>query len=207
MNPKIDSYLSEGCGRCSLGGTPSCKVHNWQNELKYLRSIALDCGLTEELKWGVPCYTSQHKNIVIIAAFKNYCALSFLKGSLLNDGYNILEKPGKNSQEGRIMRFTKIEEIVTLEPILKSYLYEAIEVEKKGLKVSFKATTDHDIPKEFQNKLNTFHALKTAFNALTPGRQRGYLLYFSAPKQSKTRESRIEKCIPDILNGKGLNDR
>jgi uncharacterized protein YdeI (YjbR/CyaY-like superfamily) len=207
MNPDVDTYLSEGCGRCSLGGTPSCKVHNWQKELKYLRTIALDCELTEQVKWGVPCYTFQNKNIVIIAAFKNYCTLSFLKGSLLNDGYNILEKPGENSQVGRIIRFTKIEEIITLEPILKSYLYQAIEVEKKGLKVAFKTITEYNIPEEFQTKLSTFPILKIAFNNLTPGRQRGYLLYFSAPKQSKTRESRIEKCIPDILGGKGLNDR
>ncbi len=193
MNPKVDFYFS--------------KAKNWQEEIKKLRMIVLDCGLTEELKWGVPCYTLSGKsNIVLIHVFKEYCALLFFKGALLNDANGILIQQTKNVQAARQVRFTNIREIVKMETILKAYIYEAIEVEKAGLKVNLKKTTEFKIPEEFQNKLDKIPALKTAFNALTPGRQRAYLLHFSAPKQSKTRESRVEKCMQQILNGKGLND-
>jgi len=193
MNPKVDVYLS--------------KTKKWQEELEKLRMIILDCQLTEELKWGVPCYTFQKSNIVLIHGFKEYCALLFIKGALLNDANGILFKIGKNTQAGRQIRFTNVREIVEMEPILKAYIYEAIEVEKAGLKVNFKKNTELIFPEEFQKKLDEIPALKAAFDALTPGRQRAYNLYFSAPKQSKTRESRVEKCMQQILNGKGLNDQ
>ena len=193
MNPKVDFYFS--------------KAKKWQKELEQLRMIILDCGLTEELKWGVPCYTLQKSNIVLIHVFKEYCALLFFKGALLNDPDGILIQQTENVQAARQIRFTNVREIVQMEPILKAYIYEAIEVEKAGLEVNYKKTSDFKIPEEFQNKLDEIPALKTAFDALTPGRQRGYIFYFSAPKQSKTRESRVEKCMQRILNGKGLNDR
>jgi uncharacterized protein YdeI (YjbR/CyaY-like superfamily) len=192
MNPDVDKYLS--------------KSKKWHEELEKLRMIVLDCGLTEELKWGVPCYTFQKRNIVLIHIFKEYCALLFFNGALLNDAKGILIKQTENTQAARQIRFTNVGEIVEMEPILKAYIYEAIEVEKAGLKVNFKNTTEFITPEEFQNKLDEIPALKTAFEALTPGRQRAYILYFSEPKQSKTRESRVEKCMQQILNGKGLND-
>jgi uncharacterized protein YdeI (YjbR/CyaY-like superfamily) len=206
MNPKIDNYLTDGCGRCPLGGTPGCKVHSWTEELKKLRKIVLDCGLTEEIKWGVPCYTFQQKNILLVSAFKEYCALSFFKGSLLSDKNNILQKPGENSQAARLFKFTSVQEILEMEAILEAYIFEAIEVEKAGLRVVFKKNPE-PIPDELQQKLDEDLFLRTAFEELTPGRQRGYILYFSQPKQSRTRVARIEKCIPKILNGEGLNDR
>jgi len=192
MNPKVDFYFS--------------KTQKWQKELEKLRTIILDCQLTEELKWGVPCYSFQESNIVLIHVFKEYCALLFIKGALLHDANGILIQQTKNVQAGRQIRFTNIRKIVEMEPILKAYINEAIEVEKAGLKVNFKKTTEFIIPEEFQNKLDEIPALKTAFDALTPGRQRAYIFYFSEPKQSKTRESRVEKCTQQILNGKGLND-
>ena len=192
MNPKVDFYFS--------------KANKWQKEIEQLRTIILDCGLTEELKWGVPCYTFQKSNIVLIHVFKEYCALLFFKGALLNDSNGILIQQTENVQAARQIRFTHVGEVVKKKTILKAYIYEAIEVEKAGLKVNLKKITEFSIPKEFQNKLAEIPALKTAFNALTPGRQRAYNLYFSAPKQSKTREARVEKCMQPILNGKGLND-
>ena len=171
-----------------------------------LRKIVLDCPLTEELKWGVPCYTYQDSNVVLMHIFKEYCALLFVKGSLLKDDNSILIRQTENVQAGRQVRFTHVNEIKEKKAILKAYIYEAIEVEKAGLKVEFKKTTEYSIPEEFQKKLDHSPALKTAFYKLTPGRQRAYLLHFSAPKQSKTREARIEKCEPQILKGKGLND-
>ena len=192
MNPKVDFYFR--------------KSKEWQEELEKLRNVVLDCQLTEELKWGVPCYTFQKSNIVLIHAFKEYCALLFFKGALLNDPNGILIQQTKNVQAGRQIRFTNVREIVRMKPILKAYIYEAIEVEKAGLKVNLKKTIEFIIPEEFQNKSDEIPALKTACSALTPGRQRAYILYFSAPKQSKTRESRVEKCMQQILNGKGLND-
>ena len=192
MNPKVDFYFN--------------KAKKWQEEIERLRMIVLDCGLTEELKWGVPCYTFQKSNIVLIHVFKEYCALLFFKGALLNDAKGILIQQTKNVQAARQIRFTNVREIVKMQSILKAYIHEAIEVEKAGLKVPPKKTKEFDIPEEFQNKLNKNPALKKAFSVLTPGRQRAYLLYFSQPKQSKTREARVEKFIPQILNGKGLND-
>lgn len=205
MNPKVDKYLIDGCMRCPLGATPDCKVNNWPEELEKLRMIVLDCGLTEELKWGVPCYTFQKSNVLIISAFKEYCSLNFFKGALLKDAHRILEKPGENTQAGRLVKFTNIKQIVDLEPVLKEYIYEAVEAEKAGLKVNTKKNPE-PIPEELQNKFAEIPTLKTAFDALTPGRQRAYILHFSAPKQSKTRVSRIEKCMEKILAGKGLND-
>lgn len=192
MNPKVDRFLS--------------RTKKWREEFEKLRMIILDCGLTEEYKWMHPCYTFEGKNIVLIHGFKEYCAILFFKGVLLKDTNGILIQQTKNVQSGRQVRFTNIKEIVKIEKILKKYIYEAIEVEKAGLKVKKKKTSDFKIPKEFQNKLDETPALKTAFKSLTPGRQRAYIFYFSQAKQSKTRESRVEKYIPKILNGKGLND-
>lgn len=202
MNPKVDFYFSNA-------NLPAGKAGKWQEEIRKLRMIILDCQLTEELKWGVPCYSFQESNIVLIHVFKEYCALLFFKGALLNDANGILIQQTKNVQAARQIRFTHVREIAEMEPILKAYVYEAIEVEKAGLQIEFKKTAEFIIPEEFQNKLSAQggQALKTAFEALTPGRQRAYILYFSAPKQSKTRESRVEKCMDQILNGKGLNDQ
>ena len=192
INPKVDFYFS--------------KDKEWQEEIKKLRMIVLDCGLTEELKWGVPCYCLNKSNIVLIHVFKEYCAFLFFKGSLLKDAHNMLIQQTKNVQAARQIRFTNVREIIKMTVILKAYIYEAIEVEKAGLKVDLKKTAEYKIPEEFKKQLDKKPALKTAFYALTPGRQRGYLLHFSAPNQSKTRERRIEKCTPQIMNGKGLND-
>jgi len=192
MDAKVDVYLS--------------KAKKWREEFEKLRMIILDCQLTEEMKWGCPCYTFQKSNIVLIHGFKEYCALLFFKGALLNDANGILIRQTENVQSGRQVRFTNVREIVELEPILKAYIYEAVEVEKAGLKVNFKKNTELIFPEEFQKKLDEIPDLKTAFDALTPGRQRAYNLYFSEPKQSKTRESRVEKYMQQILNGKGLND-
>jgi uncharacterized protein YdeI (YjbR/CyaY-like superfamily) len=192
MNPKVDFFFN--------------KAKQWQEEYEKLRMIALDCGLTEELKWGCPCYTLNKQNIILIHGFKEYCAFLFFKGALLSDTHGILIQQTENVQSARQTRFTNLREIVDLEPTLKTYIYEAIEVEKAGLKVELKKTEDFKIPEEFQYKLDHIPALKTAFEALTPGRQKGYLLHFSQPKQSKTREARVEKYIPQILDGKGLDD-
>ncbi|MBT2722773.1 YdeI family protein [Bacillus sp. ISL-46] len=192
MNPKVDEFLS--------------KAKKWKEEYEKLRNIVLDCELTEEFKWMHPCYTFEKKNIVLIHGFKEYCALLFHKGALLKDAHGILIQQTENVQAARQIRFTNVQEIVEIETILKDYIYEAIEVEKAGLEVNFKKNTEFIIPEEFQNKFDEIPALKTAFEALTPGRQRAYILYFSQPKQSKTRESRVEKYMQQILNGKGLND-
>jgi uncharacterized protein YdeI (YjbR/CyaY-like superfamily) len=192
MSPKVDGFLR--------------KERKWREELTALRKIVLECPLTEEMKWGQPCYTSDEKNIVLIHGFKEYFALLFMKGSLLKDPHGILIQQTENVQSGRQIRFTNVREILKLKPILKAYIHEAIEVEKAGLKVIKKGTADFKTADEFQKKLDENPALKTAFEALTPGRQRGYLLYFSSAKQSKTRESRVEKCMPQILKGKGLDD-
>ncbi len=192
MNPKVDFYFIKS---------------KWQKETELLRSIVLDCaGLTEELKWGCPCYSYQKSNIVLIHEFKEYCALLLFKGALLSDPNGILIQQTKNVQAARQIRFTNAKEIMKLKTVLKAYIYEAIELEKAGAKVELKKTTAYTIPDEFNKQLKANPALKNAFNALTPGRQRGYLLYFSAPKQSKTREARIEKYTKQILIGKGLND-
>ena len=191
-NPKVDFFFN--------------KASKWQEEYEKLRTIALDCGLPEELKWGCPCYVLNNQNIVLIHGFKEYCALLFFKGALLKDTSGILIQQTKDVQSARQMRFTNLVEIVDLESTIKAYIHEAIEVEKAGLKVELKTTADYEVPEEFQYKLDHIPALKTAFEALTPGRQRGYLYYFSQPKQSKTREARVEKYIPKILGGKGVDD-
>lgn len=192
MNPKVDEFLS--------------KAKKWKEEYEKLRNIVLDCGLTEEFKWMHPCYTFEGKNIVLIHGFKEYCALLFHKGALLQDTHGVLIQQTENVQAGRQIRFTNVQEIVEMEPILKAYIGEAVEVEKAGLKVEHKKTAEYTIPEEFQEKLDESPALKDAFEALTPGRQRAYILHFSGAKQSKTRERRVEKCIPLILDGMGLND-
>lgn len=192
MNPQVDAYLS--------------KAKKWQKEMEKLRRVLLGSHLTEELKWGKPCYTFQATNIVIILPLKEYCALLFCKGALLKDAHGILVKAGENTQAARHIRFTHLREIVEVETILKTYIQQAMEVEKAGLKVNYKKITEFKVPEELQKKLDEIPALKIAFKALTPGRQRGYLLYFSAAKQSTTRESRVEKCMPQILKGKGLHD-
>ena len=191
-NPKVDFFFS--------------KEKKWQKEFQQLRMIILDCGLTEELKWGQACYTFEGRNIVLIHGFKEYCALLFFKGALLRDANHILIQQTENVQSGRQVRFTNVAEIVKMAPMLKTYIYEAIEVEKAGLKVKLKKTSEYKVPEEFQNKLDKKPALKAAFKALTPGRQRAYLFYFSQAKQSKTREARVEKYLQQILNGKGLDD-
>lgn len=207
MNPKIDKYLAVGCGRCPLGNTPECKVHNWTEELETLREIVLECGLTEELKWGVPCYTFAGNNVAIVSAFKEFCSISFFKGSLLKDEAGILVKQGENSQAARLVKFTAVSQILKVESSLKNYVKEAVEIEKAGLKVAYKDVSEYEIPEELQRKLNDNEAFKNAFNTLTPGRQKGYILHFSQAKQPATREARIEKAMPRIFLGKGLNDR
>ncbi len=192
LNPKVDFFFN--------------KAEKWREEFAKLRTIVLDCDLTEELKWGKPCYAFQTSNIVLIHGFKEYCAFLFFKGALLKDSKGILIQQTENVQAGRQIRFTNIREIVERESVLKAYIQEAIEVEKAGLKVNLKKTSEFKTPEEFQKKLDALPTLKTAFKALTPGRQRAYLLYFSAAKQSKTREARIEKWMPQILKGKGLDD-
>jgi len=193
MNPKVDFYFN--------------KAKKWQEEIKKLRMIILDCGLSEELKWGCPCYTFENNNIVLIHVFKEYCALLFFKGALLKDTKGILIQQTQNVQAARQIRFTNVQEIGKMNSVLKAYIEQAIKVEKAGLKVTLKTTAEFKIPEEFQNKLDKNPTLKKDFEALTPGRQRAYILYFAAAKQSKTREARIEKCMPQILNGKGLNDQ
>lgn len=192
MNPKVDFFFD--------------KAKQWQKEFEKLRTIALDTELEEDLKWGCPCYTYQGKNIFLIHGFKEYCALLFFKGALMKDPENILIQQTENVQAARQIRFTNVKQIIDLEKVLKTYMFEAAEIEESGAKVEMKKTREFEMPDEFQKKLNENHELKEAFEALTPGRQRAYLLHFSSAKQSKTRESRIEKYIPEILNGKGLND-
>jgi len=192
MNPKVDAFLS--------------KADKWQEEMEELRTILLDCGLIEEFKWRTPCYTFQERNIALIGAFKAHCVLSFFKGALLNDTNDILEKPGENTQAARVIRFTNLQEIRAKEATLKAYIFEAIEVEKAGLSVDYKENETLVLPEELLIKFEELPAFKTAFEALTPGRQRGYNLFFSAGKQSQTRTSRIEKYLQRILDGKGIND-
>lgn len=191
-NPKVDAFIS--------------RAKRWQEEFENLRTVALGCGLTEEFKWGCPCYTFQNRNIVLIHGFKEYCALLFFKGALLKDAKGILIQQTKNVQAARQVRFTRVAEIVKLRTTLRGYIREAIEVEKAGAKVNYRTTSEFTIPEEFKNKFDEIPGLKKAFEALTPGRQRAYLFYFSQPKQSSTREARVEKCMQRIFDGKGLND-
>ena len=193
MNPKVDWYFN--------------KAEKWQEEIKKLRMIVLDCPLTEELKWGVPCYTFEKSNILLIHVFKEYCAVLFVKGALLHDEHNVLIQQTENVQAARQIRFTNLRQIVEMEPILKAYILEAIELEKSGAKVNYKKAAEFIAPEELITRLEQVPGLQDAFDALTPGRQRAYILYFSAPKQSKTRQARVEKYVQHILNGKGLNDQ
>ncbi len=207
MNPLVDLYFADGCGRCERFRTPNCSVFRWAQELEKLRSIILECGLVEELKWSHPCYTFQEKNVLIIGAFQNYCTLSFLKGALLSDAHGILDKPGEQSQSAKIFKIDSPDKLKKWESALKEYIFEAVEVEKAGLKVAFKTIDEHDVPEELQRKLDEFPELKKAFEALTPGRRRGYFMHISQSKNSATRAARVEKCIPLILSGVGLNDQ
>lgn len=191
-NPVVDFYFN--------------KAEKWQNELALLRTLVLDCGLAEELKWGVPCYTHQHGNVLLIHTFKEYCAILFIKGALLQDTDRMLVQQTENVQAGRQIRFTSAEQLLDRKSTVKAYIFEAIEVEKAGLKVELKKAIDFPIPEELQRRLDEDPALKTAFGALTPGRQRAYILYINKPKQAATRTSRVEKCVPQILIGKGLTD-
>jgi uncharacterized protein YdeI (YjbR/CyaY-like superfamily) len=192
MNPKVDGFIR--------------KSKKWQRELQKLRTIILGSELTEEVKWRVPCYTLKGKNVLFINGFKEFCVIAFVKGVLMKDPRRILLKIGENTQAGRWIKFTNLQEIEKMEPVLKAYVDEAVKVEKSGAKVKLKKTSEFKMAEEFKTKLDEMPALKTAFNALTPGRQRAYLLYFSSAKQSKTREARVEKCMQRILDGKGLDD-
>ncbi|WP_420579644.1 YdeI/OmpD-associated family protein [Reichenbachiella sp.] len=207
MNTDVDNYFVNGCGRCADYATPNCKVHLWTKGLSELRRIVLSCGLNEEAKWGMPCYTFQNKNVIMISAFKANASLSFFKGALLQDAEGLLQKPGENSQSARLFKFTTAQEVLNAESTLRAYIFEAIELERAGLAVEFKIVSEFDIPPEFQKAMNDQPKIKSAFEALTPGRQRGYLLHFAQAKQSKTRESRIQKCLPKIFEGKGFNER
>ena len=192
MNPKVDDFISN--------------AKNWQSEMKVLRQLLLECGLTEEFKWRAPCYSFQGNNVVLIGSFKTFCTLSFFKGVLLQDTANLLVKPGENSQSVRFFKFTSLHEITDQKSIIKNYIFEAIEIEKAGLKVNLKSNSELELVPELLNTLATNPSLKKAFEALTPGRQRGYNLYISSSKNPKTRQTRIEKYIPRILDGKGIND-
>ena len=206
MNPSVDTYLLEGCGRCPHYRTPQCKVHSWPEELRHLRRLVLACGLQEEYKWSQPCYTLKGQNVLIVTAFKEYAALAFFKGSLLEDTHGMLVTPGKHSQAGRQIRFTDYREIIGQEDLLKAYVMQAIEIEKAGKKVVFKKTLE-PLPDELVQIFAGDLEFQEAFFQLTPGRQRGYILHFSQAKQSKTRLARIEKYRSKILWGKGLQER
>jgi uncharacterized protein YdeI (YjbR/CyaY-like superfamily) len=201
-----NTYFTDGCGRCELGGTPQCKVHQWAAPLARMRQILLDCGLHEEAKWGHPCYTFQGQNVILLGSFNEYCVLSFLKGALLSDPMGILEKPGENTNEGRVLRVTDVQQVQQLEETLKTYLFEAIEIERAGLKVPSKPISEYTLPEELQQKFEALPDFHAAFRALTHGRQRGYLIHFSQPKQAATRTARIEKCMERIFRGVGLNE-
>lgn len=192
--------------RCDLGATPECKVNQWRNELELIRGLILECGLKEELKWSCPCYTHEGKNVLMMSALKDSATISFFKGSLLKDPEKILIKPGPNSQAARYLKLNSVDQVAELANTIKTFISEAIQLEKAGAKVAFQKNRE-PIPEELQKKFDNDPKLKSAFEALTPGRQRGYILHFSQPKQSQTRTSRIEKCTPKILQGKGFHDR
>ena len=202
----VDGYLDAGCGRCSLGGTPQCKVHRWHDELLALRALLQDTELEESIKWGMPCYVFQGKNVAMMAAFKDYCCLSFFKGALLNDPEGILVFAGQDSQVGKQFRFTSVEALAAVADTLRNYIAEAIQVEISGKKVARKPIEERAIPEELESRFREAPELEAAFRALTPGRQRAYLLHFSGAKQSATRVARIAKCEDLILAGKGLNE-
>jgi len=205
-NHKVDTYLLDGCMQCKLGATPACKINQWQNELRFLRNLLLECGLQEDFKWMHPCYTADGKNIVLMHVFNNYGALLFPKGVLINDSHRLLTQQTEHSQTARQLRFTNLQELLAQEAHIRAYVLEAIAIEKSGKKPQLKVTSDFDIPLELENKFDQMPAFKNAFYALTPGRQRGYLIHFSQPKQAATRSGRIEKAIERIFEGKGLND-
>jgi uncharacterized protein YdeI (YjbR/CyaY-like superfamily) len=204
-NLLVDNYLLTGCGRCPLGNTPACKVHRWPHELLALRQLVLECGLTEELKWGSPCYTYAGRNELMIAAFNQHATLSFFHGVLLNDPMGLLQKPGENSQAGRVIRFTSVEQVYQHSAAIKDLIAQVKEHARLGTKPVFEKQPTV-LPEELIEAFEQDPAFHAAFEALTPGRQRGYLLHFSQPKQSKTRSARIEKCMPRILEGKGMQD-
>ena len=206
MNTSADQYFIDGCGRCEFYATPQCKVHSWTPELQLLREILGGTDLTEDCKWGVPCYTYEGKNILMLSAFRDYCSLSFFKGALLADQKRLLVKPGPNSQASRQFRFTELSQVEKVKAEIASYILEAVNLEKEGKTISFKKNPE-PIPEELSDKFEEDPMFKNAFESLTPGRQRGYILYFSQPKQSKTRISRIEKCSTKILKGEGLHDK
>lgn len=203
-------YFTDGCGRCAKYATPDCKVHRWTEELQFLRAMVLSCGLTEEVKWGVPCYTlktgKKSANVLILAGFNDYCALSFFKGTLLSDPEGMLEMPGENTQASRMIRFRTRDRIFEREEAIRTLILEAIQLEVEGKKVAMKTTAEFAVPEELAQQFQSMPELKDAFEALTPGRQRAYLLYFSQPTQSKTRVARIARSIDAILQGKGMND-
>lgn len=207
MNKSFENYFLEGCGRCPLGGTPQCKVHTWAEELDLLRKILHKSELKEDCKWGVPCYTYDGANVILLSAFKDYCSISFFKGVLLKDPAGILSKQGPNVHEARLIKFTQADEITKRESEIRACIQEAIEIEKAGLKVEPKNNKELELVEELQEKLENDPFFKTAFEALTPGRQRGYNIYFSQAKQSGTRRSRIEKSASKIFEGKGWNER
>jgi uncharacterized protein YdeI (YjbR/CyaY-like superfamily) len=207
MTKDIETYFTSGCGRCKLFNTPECKVHTWHKELKLLRQLIFDIDILEvQMKWGMPCYTFNKKNILMLAAFKEYCSLSFFKGALLPDHEKLLVSPGENSQSVKQFKFISLDSINKHEHAIKAYVFEAIELEKKGAKIAFKNPEEYPIPEEVQARMDKDPALKEAFYTLTPGRRRAYLLHFGQAKQSATREARIEKCKPSILTGQGLNE-
>ena len=205
-SPLVDLFFVDGCGRCKLYKTTACKVHTWKLELQALRQIALNSGLTEELKWKQPCYTLEGKNIIIISAFKESCIINFMKGALLKDTKGILEMPGENSNSARFIRFTNIERILELQETILDYIKEAIEIEKSGKKIISKKVEEYPIPDELIKEFETDVVFKNAFYSLTPGRQKSYLIFYSAAKQSATRTSRILKSKEAIFNGKGMNE-
>jgi uncharacterized protein YdeI (YjbR/CyaY-like superfamily) len=207
MQKSADGYFIDGCGRCSLGGTPECRVNKWANELALLRQIILSCGMQEECKWGHPTYTYKNANVLILAAFKENCTISFLKGALIQDEAGLLQKPGENSQSARVMRFTNVNQILPIESEIRAYIFEAIEIEKAGLKVETKPATEITLPEELSVQFKLDPKFEAAFRSLTPGRQKGYIFFISEAKQSKTRESRIEKYRAHIMAGKGMTDR
>lgn len=206
MNPLIDAYLTDGCGRCKLYATPECKVHRWPDELRLLRAMVLSCGLVEELKWSMPCYTLRGKNVLMLFAFKDCCAISFFKGQLLTDPWGILQMPGENSHEGRLVRFASVQQIMGIEAELRTLIHEAIAVEEAGLKVPRRPAAELVLPTELDTLLNNDPALREAWTALTPGRQRSHVLHIGSAKQAATRESRAAKCIPTIMAGRGWNE-
>jgi len=204
MNSNVDSYLEEGCGRCDLYQTPECKVHTWKAELPELRRIILSCGLKEEVKWGVPCYMVDGKNVFLLSAFKHFASINFFKGSLLDDPQGLLVKPGEHSQAGRFLKVTSADEVLAKEDAIRALILDAVQSEKEGKEVQFK--TEHEVPEELQARLESDPLYREHFEALTPGRKRSYYIYIGGAKQSKTREARVEKCFEKIRMGKGWNE-